>query len=121
MRFIFDLAVPTMDCFASLAMTNATLPRLRGEVGDGAKQSLRVSGTIRESEPAESPPSPARKMLATSPRKRGEVKNGRRASNGLLRWSLSSGAPCATRWLADGLRGEIYRCVKTQADARRPS
>src|SRR5204863_6053650 len=35
-----------------------TSPRLRGEVGDGAKQSLRVRGTIRESEPVESPPHP---------------------------------------------------------------
>jgi len=34
-----------------------------------------VRGTIRNSEPLESPPSPARKMLATSPRKRGEVKD----------------------------------------------
>src|SRR3954452_6536402 len=53
-----------------------TSPRLRGEVGDGAKQSLRVRGTIRKCEPVESPPSPARKMLATSPHKRCEVKNG---------------------------------------------
>ena len=42
----------------ALAMTNATSPRLRGEVGDGAKQSLRVRGTIRKYEPVESPPHP---------------------------------------------------------------
>src|SRR5947199_10472277 len=43
----------SMDCFAPLVMTEMrTSPRLRGEVGDGAKQSLRVRGTIRESEPA---------------------------------------------------------------------
>src|SRR6202158_4810149 len=32
--------------------------RLRGEVGDGAQRSLRVRGTIRESEPVEGPPHP---------------------------------------------------------------
>src|SRR3984893_16700968 len=31
-------------------------PRLRGEVGDGAQRSLRVRGTIGESEPVERPP-----------------------------------------------------------------
>src|SRR5205085_11685841 len=36
-------------------------------------------------------PSPARKMLATSPRKRGEVKSARRASNGLLRSARNVG------------------------------
>src|SRR5437588_4265154 len=35
-----------------------TSPRLRGEVGDAAQRRLRVKGTIRESEPAESPPHP---------------------------------------------------------------
>jgi len=52
-----------------------TSPRLRGEVRDGAQRRFGVRGTIRNSEPLESPPSPARKMLATSPRKRGEVKD----------------------------------------------
>src|SRR3954453_9724660 len=48
-----------------------------GERSETARsKSLRVRGTIRKCEPVESPPSPARKMLATSPRKRGEVKNG---------------------------------------------
>src|SRR5204863_8484904 len=46
------------------------------------------------------PPSPARKMLATSPRKRGEVKNGRRASHGLLRGAGHRARIRATRWLA---------------------
>jgi hypothetical protein len=53
-----------------------TSPRLRGEARGGAQRSVRVRGTIREPEPVESPPSPARKLLATSPCKRGDVKNG---------------------------------------------
>jgi hypothetical protein len=63
---IFDLAMPS----------HGLLRSARND-GDGAKQSHRVRGTIRKCEPVESPPSPARRMLATSPRKRGEVKNDR--------------------------------------------
>ena len=61
----------------NVAMPSHGLLRSARNDGDGAKQSHRVRGTIRKCEPVESPPSPARRMLATSPRKRGEVKNDR--------------------------------------------
>jgi len=51
-----------------------TSSRLRGEVGDEAQRSLRVKGPFRESGLGEAPPHPLAKMLATSPRKRGEVR-----------------------------------------------
>jgi hypothetical protein len=69
--------------------SRSTSPRLRGEVGDGAQRSLRVRGTLRESESVESPPHPlapgqreraARssrpksELRSSRPRKRGEVK-----------------------------------------------
>jgi hypothetical protein len=91
----------------AMTLSKATSPRLRGEVGEGAKQSLRVRGTTRESEPVESPPSPARQTLATSPRKRGEVKN----NCGGLR-SLSWARIRATVARNDGATGEIRRCLK---------
>ena len=65
---IFDVAMPShgllrgachrarMRATRWLAMTSMrTSPRLRGEVGDGAKQSLRVRGSIRKCEPVENP------------------------------------------------------------------
>src|SRR3954449_1740074 len=49
---ILDLAMPSHGLLRWRSqLTNATSPRLRGEVGDGAKQSLRVRGSPRESEP----------------------------------------------------------------------
>jgi hypothetical protein len=44
-----------------------TSPRLRGEVGDGARRRLRVRGALRESLFAESPLTPT-----LSPQERGE-------------------------------------------------
>src|SRR4051794_31589495 len=57
-----------------MTATNATSPRLRGEVGEGAQRSLRVRGDYPRVRACFSP-SPARRMLATF-RTRGEVKSG---------------------------------------------
>src|SRR3982751_2175356 len=87
---IFNLAMPSHELLRSARNDGMrTSPRLRGEVRDGAQRRIGVRG-LSAIPTLSRTPSPARKMLATSPRKRGEVKRAM-PSYGLLR-GASSGA-----------------------------
>src|SRR3954471_4491238 len=83
-----------MDCFAC-ARNDTVKGNLAPLAGRGRRRREAKSpgeGDYPRVLASRESPSPARKMLATSPRKRGEVKNGRRAKQWIASWSPSSGA-----------------------------
>src|SRR5437868_2678142 len=91
-----------MDCFVEpvngariratrwLATTAENLAPLAGRGPRRSAATYRGEGDYPQVRAYRESPSPARQMLATSPRKRGEVKNG--DEPWIASWSLSSGA-----------------------------